>query len=99
VKVDARQVGVELGVRYVLKGSVHQEGKQVRISAQLIDGPGGHIIWAEIYKRELEDVFEVQDDITQCIVTAVAPQCAGFGCLGLCGARARPSVTPQQGRQ
>ena len=74
VKVDARQVGVELGVRYVLKGSVHQEGKQVRISAQLIDGPGGHIIWAEIYKRELEDVFEVQDDITQCIVTAVAPQ-------------------------
>jgi TolB-like protein len=82
VKVDARQVGVELGVRYVLKGSVHQEGKQVRISAQLIDGPGGHIIWAEIYKRELEDVFEVQDDITQCIVTAVAPQCAGFGWPG-----------------
>ena len=74
VDVDERQAGAELGVRYVLTGSVRRAGKRVRISARLIDGPDGHHIWAENYDRDMEDVFEVQDEITQCIVTAVAPQ-------------------------
>ncbi len=73
-EVDERQVGAELGVRYVLSGSVRRAGKRVRISARLIDGPDGHHIWAENYDRDMEDVFEVQDEITQCIVSAVAPQ-------------------------
>ena len=73
-EIDEQRVRTELGVRYVLTGSVGQVGQQVRISAQLIDGPGGRHIWAEIYKRDMENVFEVQDEITQCIVTAVAPK-------------------------
>jgi len=71
---DERRAGAELGVRYVLTGSVRRAGKRVRISARLIDGPDGHHIWAENYDRDIDDVFEVQDEITQCIVTAVAPQ-------------------------
>ena len=73
-EIDEQQVRADLGVRYVLTGSVGQVGTEVRISAQLIDGPGGHLVWAETYKRDVQDVFEVQDEITQCIVTAVAPQ-------------------------
>ena len=73
-EIDEQRVRSELGVRYVLTGSVGQVGQQVRISAQLIDGPGGRHIWAEIYERDMENVFQVQDEITQCIVTAVAPK-------------------------
>ena len=71
---DEQQVGSELGVRYVLTGSVRRAGERVRIAARLIDGPGGHHMWAENYDRDVEDVFQVQDEITGCIVSAVAPQ-------------------------
>ena len=71
---DEQQVGSELGVRYVLTGSVRRAGARVRIAARLTDGPGGHHMWAENYDRDLEDVFQVQDEITERIVTAVAPQ-------------------------
>ena len=65
---DMRQVGRELGVRYVVEGSVRKAGNRVRITAQLIDANGGRHIWAERYDRALEDIFAVQDEITQSII-------------------------------
>ncbi len=70
---DMRQVGAELGVRYVLEGSVRKSGKRVRITAQLIEASSGHHVWAERYDRALEDIFAVQDEITQSITGAIAP--------------------------
>ena len=69
--VDLRQVAGDLGVRYVLEGSVRRAGDQLRISAQLIDGSTGAHLWAERYDRSLDDVFAVQDDITRQIVGAL----------------------------
>ena len=71
--VDVRQVGRDLGVRYVLEGSVRKAGNRVRITAQLIDAKSGHHIWAERYDRALEDIFAVQDEITRSIIGAIAP--------------------------
>jgi len=61
----------ELGVKFALEGSIRKAGNRVRVTAQLIDGSSGGHIWAERYDRELTDIFEVQDDITQQIVTAL----------------------------
>ena len=61
----------DLGVKFALEGSVRKAGNRIRVTAQLIDGPGGGHLWAERYDRELTDIFEVQDDITQQIVTAL----------------------------
>ena len=72
--VDARQVARELGVRYVLEGSVRKAVSRVRITAQLIDAATGNHVWAERYDRELEDIFAVQDDITQNITAAIGPE-------------------------
>ena len=71
--VDVRQLGRELGVRYVLEGSVRREGQRVRATAQLLDATKGAHVWAETYDRELTagGMFEVQDDITQRVVGAV----------------------------
>jgi len=63
-QVNVRQVGQELGVRYVLEGSVRKVGNRVRITAQLIDASAGHHLWAERYDRDLEDIFAIQDEIT-----------------------------------
>ncbi len=71
--IDIAKVGRELGVRYVLEGSVRRAGSRVRITAQLIDAPSGHHLWAERYDRELADVFAVQDEIAQNIIGAIAP--------------------------
>jgi TolB-like protein len=71
--VDVREVGRDLGVRYVLEGSVRAAGKHVRVTAQLIDAESGRHIWAEKYDRELADIFAVQDDITRRVVAAVEP--------------------------
>ncbi|MGH6905267.1 MAG: adenylate/guanylate cyclase domain-containing protein [Geminicoccaceae bacterium] len=68
---DLRQVAGDLGVRYVLEGSVRKAGDQLRISAQLIDGNTGAHLWAERYDRPLDNVFAVQDDITRQIVQAL----------------------------
>jgi adenylate cyclase len=65
---DLRQVGRELGVRYILEGSIRRAGERVRISAQLIDAVTGAHRWAERYDRELKDVFAVQDEVSQAIV-------------------------------
>jgi TolB-like protein/Flp pilus assembly protein TadD len=72
--VPIKQVGEELGVGYVLEGSVRKEGNRVRITTQLIDASTGAHIWSEHYDRSLADVFAVQDDITQSIVAAIEPQ-------------------------
>jgi adenylate cyclase len=71
--VDIRQVARELGVRYVIEGSVRAAGGRVRITAQLIEAETGKHIWAERYDRDLADIFEVQDDITARVVAAVEP--------------------------
>ncbi|MCZ6863809.1 MAG: adenylate/guanylate cyclase domain-containing protein, partial [Alphaproteobacteria bacterium] len=68
---DVRQVAQELGVRYVLEGSVRKAASRVRITAQLIDATTGHHVWADRFDRGLEDVFAVQEEITQEIVTAL----------------------------
>jgi adenylate cyclase len=74
--VDVRQIARELGVRYVLEGSVRLRGARVRVVAQLIDAQTGAHIWAERYDRALEDVFAVQDEITSAVVTAIVPAVA-----------------------
>ncbi|WP_376706188.1 winged helix-turn-helix domain-containing tetratricopeptide repeat protein (plasmid) [Mesorhizobium sp. ISC25] len=71
--VDVKQVGRELGVRYVLEGSVRKVGSRVRISGQLIDAEDGSHLWAERYDRELSDVFALQDEITVSVVAAIEP--------------------------
>jgi TolB-like protein len=69
-----KQIGAELGVGYVVEGSVRKAGDRVRITAQLNDVATGSHIWAERYDRELADVFVVQDEITEAIVAAIEPQ-------------------------
>jgi TolB-like protein len=72
--VHMKQVAEELGVRYVLEGSVRKSDNLVRITAQLNDVSTGSHIWAERYDRDITDVFAVQDEITESIVAAIAPQ-------------------------
>jgi TolB-like protein len=72
--VDIKQVGRELGVRYVLEGSLRRSGDRVRITGQLIDATTATHIWAERFEGTLEDVFELQDQIATSVVGAIAPQ-------------------------
>lgn len=72
--VDAQGVGQELGVRYVLEGSVRKCGNKVRITGQLIDATSGTHIWAERFEGTLDDIFELQDQITESVVGAISPQ-------------------------
>ena len=72
--VDVKHVGSELGVRYVLKGSIRRSGDRVRITAQLIDSDTGHHVWADRYDGALADIFDLQDQITQNVVGAIEPQ-------------------------
>jgi TolB-like protein/Tfp pilus assembly protein PilF len=69
--VNMKKVSQELGVRYVLEGSVRKAGDQVRINAQLIDATSGYHLWAERYDRDLKDIFALQDEIMQRIVRAL----------------------------
>jgi adenylate cyclase len=70
--VKVKQVSQELGVRYVLEGSVQRAGDKVRVNAQLIEGITGHHLWAERYDRDLRDLFTLQDEIIQTIVRTLA---------------------------
>jgi adenylate cyclase len=70
---DLKQVSRELGVRYVMEGSLRREGDRVRINAQLIDAETGNHLWAERYDRDVREVFAVQDQITAAVVMAVEP--------------------------
>jgi adenylate cyclase len=75
--VDIKQVGRELEVRYVLEGSVRKSEHRVRISTQLIETRTGNHVWAERFDRQLDDMFELQDEITSTIAAAVEPELAG----------------------
>ncbi len=72
--VDMKQVGRELGVRYVLEGSLRKAANRVRITGQLIDAKTGTDIWAERFEGTLDDIFELQDQVTASVVGAIAPQ-------------------------
>ena len=72
--VDVKQVARELGVRYVVEGSIRQLPKRIRINAQLIDGPGGHHIWAEVYDCDDDSFYDEQDQIIRSIVASVQTQ-------------------------
>ncbi len=74
--INITEVAEKLGVRYVLEGSVRKGGNRVRINAQLIEAATGRHVWAERYDRELEDIFDLQDEITQTIVAALEPELA-----------------------
>jgi TolB-like protein/tetratricopeptide (TPR) repeat protein len=72
--VDVKVIARELGVRYVLEGSVRKAANRVRVTAQLVEGATGNHVWAERYDRELADIFAVQDEITETIVGALEPR-------------------------
>jgi len=72
--VDIRRIGRELGVRYVLEGSVRKAGQRLRVTSQLIDAESGVHIWADRIDGTLEDVFDLQDRITEAVVGAIAPE-------------------------
>ena len=75
--VDVKQVGREMGVRYVLEGSVRKAGQRVRVTAQLVEAETGNHIWAERYDRELDDIFDLQDELTEAISAQVDAELAG----------------------
>ena len=72
--VDVKQVAKDLGAEFVLEGSVRKAGNRVRITAQLIDTADGNHVWAEKYDRELEDIFDLQDEITATIAARIEPE-------------------------
>jgi TolB-like protein/tetratricopeptide (TPR) repeat protein len=72
-EVDVRRVAKELGVRYVLEGSVRRSGNRLRITARLVEGVGGAHLWAQSFDGELDNLFEFQDDITERVATIVGP--------------------------
>lgn len=72
--VDVKRVGRELGVRYVLEGSVRKAGNRVRITGQLIDATIGTHLWADRFEGVLEDIFQLQDRMTESVIGAIAPQ-------------------------
>src|SRR5262249_32203998 len=73
---DMARIGRELGVDYLVEGSLRKAGNRLRITAQLIEAASGSHLWAERYDRGLEDVFEIQDEVTQTITATVVGQLA-----------------------
>jgi adenylate cyclase len=71
--VDVRQVGRELGVRYVLEGSIRKAGSRVRITGQLVEAATGRHIWADRFDGEIADIFDLQDRVTESVVAAIEP--------------------------
>ena len=71
--IDVKTVGRELGVRYVLEGSVRKAGNQIRVNAQLIDSTNAGHVWAQRYDRALDDIFAVQDELTMSVIGAIEP--------------------------
>jgi adenylate cyclase len=74
--VDVKQVGRDLGVRYVLEGSLRKSGNRIRVTAQLVEAEAGKHVWAESYDRDLADIFALQDEITEAVTIAIAPAIA-----------------------
>jgi adenylate cyclase len=77
--VDVTEIGRRLGVRYVVEGSVRKAGKRVRVTVQLVDAVSGNHLWGERYDRELEEIFVVQDEITQAVVSTLPGQLEDVG--------------------
>ena len=75
---DIRRVGEELGARFVIEGSVQKAGNRIRVTVQLIDAETGHHVWAERFDRELDDIFALQDEITQRVAATVEPELGRF---------------------
>jgi TolB-like protein len=71
--IDIKQVGRELGVRYVLEGSVRKSGNRIRIAAQLVDAQSGDHLWADRYDRSYSDIFDLQDELTMNVIGAIEP--------------------------
>lgn len=71
--VDGRRVGRELGVRYLVRGSLRMDGRRVRVSAQMVEAESGHQLWSERFDRRLDDVFALQDEIALNVVSAIEP--------------------------
>jgi TolB-like protein/Flp pilus assembly protein TadD len=71
---DVRDVGRELGVRYILEGSVRRSGSHIRVTSQLLDAAAGNAIWSERYDRDLTDIFVLQDEITASVIAAIEPK-------------------------
>ena len=71
--VDVKQVGKDLGVRYVLEGSVRRGGKRLRVTGQLVEAATGRHVWADKIEGGVEEVFDFQDRITDCVVGAIQP--------------------------
>jgi len=74
--VDVKQIGRELGVRYVLEGSLRTLGSRIRVTAQLVEAETGKHVWAQRYDRDLADIFALQDEITEAVTIAIAPAIA-----------------------
>ena len=74
--IDVKQIGRDLGVRYVLEGSLRKSGNRIRVTAQLIEAETSNHLWAERYDRDLTDIFAVQDEITEAVTIAIAPAIA-----------------------
>jgi adenylate cyclase len=74
--VDVKEIGRELGVRYVLEGSLRKAGNRIRVTTQLVEAETGKHLWAERYDRSLTDIFAVQDEITEAVTVAIAPAIA-----------------------
>jgi adenylate cyclase len=77
-QLRVERIAEELGARYILEGSVRKAGKRLRITAQLIDAKSGHHVWAERFDRQLEDVFDIQDEITNRIAAIIVPELERF---------------------
>jgi serine/threonine-protein kinase len=90
--VDVRDVGRRLGVGMVLEGSVRKAGNRLRITVQLVDASQGHQLWSERYDREMQDVFEVQDEITAAIRDALSEKLLG---IGIVRPQAKPAIDPE----
>ena len=75
---NLRQVASELGARYIVEGSVRKSGNRVRITAQLIDAKEDHHLWSERWDRTLEDIFDVQDEVSEAIARRVSPSVTGY---------------------
>jgi TolB-like protein len=90
--VDVRRVGRELGVQYVVEGSIRKAAERVRITAQLIDAATGNHLWAERFDRDYHDVFAVQDEVTQTIVSTLVVRLEDEG---LASAKRKPPASMQ----
>jgi serine/threonine-protein kinase len=90
--VDIREIGQQLGVGFVLEGSVRKGGSKLRITAQLIDAVTGHHLWSERYDRDMSDVFAVQDEITAAIRDALSERLLGIGKIAT---QAAPAIDPE----